>query len=63
MKEINIMKLCFCRFLLALGIVVLTVFFWPESWAKWIIVVAAALLAIMSLFYKTCCCANLKKTA
>lgn len=54
------MKLCFCRFLLALGIVVLAVFFWPESWAKWIIVVAGALLAIMSLFYQTCCCRSLK---
>jgi hypothetical protein len=62
MKEINIMKLCFCRFLLALGIVVLAVFFWPESWAKWIIVAAGALLAIMSLFYNVCCC-RMKKEA
>ncbi len=56
------MKLCFCRFLLALGIVVVTVFWWPESWAKWVVVIAAGLLAIMSLFYNTCCCSNLKKT-
>jgi hypothetical protein len=55
------MKMCFCRFLLALGIIVLAVFFLPAAWAKWVIVVAGALLAIMSLFYKTCCCANLKK--
>jgi len=60
LKEESIMSLCFCRFLLALGIVVLTVFWWPESWAKWVIVAAAALLAIMSLFYKTCCCRSLK---
>ena len=55
------MKLCFCRFLLALGIVVLAVFFLPAAWAKWVIVAAAALLAIMSLFYKSCCCASLKE--
>jgi hypothetical protein len=63
MKEINIMKLCFCRFLLALAVVVLAVFFWPESWAKWIIVVAGALLAIMSLFYNVCCCRMKKEAA
>jgi len=55
------MKLCFCRFLLALGVVVLAVFWWPESWAKWIIVAAGALLVIMSLFYNTCCCRSLKE--
>jgi hypothetical protein len=57
-----IMKLCFCRFLLAVAIVVLAVFFWPATWAKWVIVIAAAILAIMSLFYQTCCCRSLKKT-
>ncbi len=55
------MKLCLCRFLLALGIVVLAVFFLPAAWAKWVIVVAAALLAIMSLFYKTCCLWKMKE--
>lgn len=49
------MKLCFCRLVLALGIVVLAIFWWPESWAKWVILVAGALLAIMSLFYDKCC--------
>lgn len=49
------MKLCFCRFLLALGVIVLAVFWWPESWAKWVIVAAGAILAIMSLFYNKCC--------
>jgi hypothetical protein len=44
-----------------LGIVILAVFFWPEAWARWIVIIAAGLLAIMSLFYRTCCCANLKK--
>jgi hypothetical protein len=55
------MKLCFCRFLLSAGIVVLAIFWWPASWAKWVIVAAAAILAIMSLFYQSCCCRNLKK--
>ncbi len=55
------MKLCFCRFLLAVGIMVLAIVWWPEAWAKWVIVAAAALLAIMSLFYNTCCCRSLKK--
>ena len=55
------MKLCFCRFLLALGIAVLAVFFWPEAWARWVIILASGLLAIMSLFYRACCCANLMK--
>jgi hypothetical protein len=44
-----------------LGIVVLAIFFWPEAWARWIVIIAAGLLAIMSLFYKACCCANLGK--
>ncbi|MGD8535591.1 MAG: hypothetical protein PVF66_07040 [Candidatus Aminicenantes bacterium] len=57
------MKLCFCRFLLALGIVVLAVFFFGEPWAKWIIVAAGAILAIMSLFYNVCCCRMKKEAA
>lgn len=55
------MKLCFCRFLLSVAILVMAIFFLPAAWAKWIIIIAAALLAIMSLFYKKCCCADLKK--
>jgi len=57
----KIMKLCFCRFLLAAAVVVLAIFWWPAAWAKWVIVVAAAILAIMSLFYQTCCCRSMKK--
>jgi len=56
------MKLCFCRLLFAAVIVVLAIVWWPETWAKWVIVVAAALLAIMSLFFKTCFCRGLKET-
>lgn len=54
------MKLCFCRFLLAAAIIVLAIFFLPAAWAKWVIVVAAALLAIMSIFYQSCFCRSLK---
>jgi len=57
------MKLCFCRFLLAVAIVVMALFFLPAAWAKWVIVVAGALLAIMSLFYNKCCCASKVKKA
>lgn len=52
------MKLCFCRFLMAAGIVVLAIFFWPAVWAKWVTVAAAAILALMSLFYNKCICAK-----
>ena len=45
------MKLCFCRFLLAVAIVVIAIFFWEASWAKIVLIIAAALLAILSLFY------------
>ena len=56
------MKLCFCRFLMAAAVIVLAVVWWPAAWAKWVIVALAAVLAIMSLFYQTCCCRSMKKT-
>ena len=49
------MKLCFCRFLLAAAIVVLAIFFWEASWAKIVIIIAAGLLSILSLFFNVCC--------
>jgi hypothetical protein len=49
------MSLCFCRLILALAIVVMAIFFLPAVWAKWVIIIAGALLAIMSLFYNKCC--------
>jgi hypothetical protein len=55
------MKICFCRFVLAAAIVVLAIFWWPAPWAKWVIVAAAAILAIMGLFYRTCCFWSKKK--
>ena len=55
------MKLCFCRLILAVAIVVLAIVWGPAMWAKWVIVIAAALLAIMSLFYDKCCCRSFKK--
>jgi hypothetical protein len=54
------MKLCFCRFLLAAAIVVIALVWLPAAWAKWAIVVAAAVLAVMSLFYKKCFCQDRK---
>ena len=57
----GIMKLCLCRLILAVAIVVLALIWGPTMWAKWVIVAAAAILAIMSLFYNTCCCRSLKK--
>jgi len=56
------MKLCFCRFILAAAVVVLAISSWPAVWAKWVIIIAAAILAIMSLFYQTCCCRSIRKT-
>jgi membrane protein implicated in regulation of membrane protease activity len=55
------MKLCFCRFLLAAAIVVIALIWLPALWAKWAIVIAAAILAIMSLFYNKCFCQDRKK--
>lgn len=57
------MSVCFCRFLLAAAVVVMAIFFLPAPWAKWVIVGAGALLAIMSLFYNKCCCASKVKKA
>ncbi|MFC2161440.1 hypothetical protein ACFLRX_07300 [Acidobacteriota bacterium] len=57
------MKLCFCRFLMAAAIIVLALVWWPAVWAKWVTVAAAGILAVMSLFYKSCCCADKKKSA
>ena len=55
------MKLCFCRFILAAAIIVLAIIWGPALWAKWVIVAAAGILAVMSLFYDSCCCADRKK--
>lgn len=55
------MKLCFCRFILAAAIVVLAIFWWPLKWAKWAIVAAGAILAVMAIFYQACCCRDMKK--
>jgi hypothetical protein len=50
------MKFCFCRFLLAIAILVLAIGWWPASWVKIVIIIASAILALMSLFYNVCCC-------
>ena len=49
------MKLCFCRVLLALAILVLAIVWWPAAWAKIVIIVAAAILTLMGFFYNFCC--------
>jgi hypothetical protein len=50
------MKFCFCRFLLAIAILVLAIVWWPAFWVKIVIIIASALLTIMSFFYDVCCC-------
>jgi hypothetical protein len=55
-KEVLTMKLCFCRLLFAVAIIVIALVWWPAAWAKIVVVIAAAILALMSLFYQTCCC-------
>jgi hypothetical protein len=55
-KEILTMKLCFCRFLFAVAIILIALIWWPAAWAKIVIIIAAAILALASLFYQTCCC-------
>ena len=57
------MNLCFCRFLMAAGILVLSIFFYAHGWAKIVIIILAALLTIMSFFYNTCCCRKKKEEA
>ena len=57
------MKFCFCRFILAIAILVLAIVWWPASWVKIVIIIASALLAIMSFFYDTCCCRRKKESA
>ena len=56
------MKLCSARFILAAAIVVLAIFWWPLMWAKWVIVAAGAILAVMAIFYQACCCRDMGKT-
>lgn len=55
------MKLCFCRFLFAAAIILIAIIWWPAAWAKWVIIIAAALLAIMSLFFSKCFCQDMKQ--
>ena len=55
------MKLCFCRLLFAIAIIVIAIIWWPAVWVKWVVVAAAAILGIMSLFYDKCCCRTMKQ--
>jgi hypothetical protein len=60
--EVIAMKFCFCRFLLAAAILVLAIGWWPASWAKIVIIIASAILTLMSLFHSVCCCRKGKDT-
>jgi VIT1/CCC1 family predicted Fe2+/Mn2+ transporter len=55
-KGVAEMNLCFCRFILAAAILVLSIFFYAHGWARIVIIIAAVLLTIMSFFYNVCCC-------
>jgi len=50
------MSVCVCRFLLAAAILLIALLAWGAVWAKIVIIVGAALLAITSLAYNACCC-------
>lgn len=50
------MRFCFCRFFLAAIVFVLAIFWWPAMWAKWAIIAAAAILVVMGIFSRKCCC-------
>lgn len=50
------MKLCFCRFVLSAGILVVAIIAWGDGWAKIAVIIAAALLTLMSLAFNVCCC-------
>jgi uncharacterized integral membrane protein len=48
---------------LAAAIVVIAIFFLDATWAKLALIIAGALLALMSLFYKKCFCTGKDKAA
>ncbi len=55
-KEVLTMKFCFCRFIFAVAIILIALIWWPAAWAKIVIIIAAVILALASLFPHTCCC-------
>ncbi len=48
------MKLCYCRFILALLVIVFA--WWNVTWAPIALTVIGAILAIMALWFKKCFC-------
>lgn len=44
------MKPCFGGMILATIIIVVSLIWWPAEWAKWTVIGAGALFAVMSLF-------------
>jgi hypothetical protein len=47
------MTQCWCRFVLAVLVVVLA--WWNPDWAKWALTIIGVLLAILALTGKCCC--------
>jgi len=48
------MKVCWCKLILSLLIIVF-VWWWTPTWANWGITIAAAIIALSSLFGFCCC--------
>jgi len=53
------MKLCYCRFILALLVIVFA--WWSVSWAPIALTIIGAILAIMALSHNKCCCCKSKE--
>jgi len=53
------MKLCYCRFVLAILIIVFA--WWNVTWAPIALTVIGAVLAIMALSHNKCCCCKHKE--
>lgn len=53
------MKVCFCRLILALSVIVFA--WWSISWAPIALTVIGVILVILSLNTNSCCCDSIKK--
>ena len=52
------MALCFCRFILAVLVIVFA--WWAVSWGNIALTIIGALLALMALNHNFCCCTDKK---
>ena len=48
------MKLCYCRFILAVLVIVFA--WWNVTWAPIVLTIIGAILAVMALTGSKCCC-------